>query len=628
LELSTGVREKNLIQSRVAVAALGGGFLLLLLLTRLFWLQLIETERFQTASEANRLQTLPVGPARGLIVDRNGVVLAENRPNLQLLLVPEEVPDLDQMIAEVRQRIEFTDSDAERFAKNLKTRRRPRDPVVVKDELSESDAARIAVDLFRFPGLQIEARPTRFYPYGGLTAHSLGYVGRLSLDELKSIEESRYAGTETIGKLGVEKAYEDALLGQVGVERVETSARGQIMRSVDREDPIPGADIPLHIDIGLTAKLYDVLGDNRGAIVAIDPKNGGILGLASAPTYDANSFIGGIGQAEYNALQVDRDTPLFNRALRGQYPPGSTIKPMLGLVGLHYGAVSWKTEISDRGFFQLSGNDHKYRDWKKWGHGRVNMDKAVIESCDTYFYEMAVRLGIDQMSEGMQHFGFGRRQGRDIQGDLPGILPSREWKRAARNQPWYLGETVISGIGQGFWVTTPLQLAAATTAMARRGNFIEPHFSVLEDVDAGAPVPLGESMDWERMIDAMEDVLHGERGTARGAARGLNYRIAGKTGTAQVVSIGQEDEYDANELEERLRDHALFVGFAPADSPSIVVALIIENGGSGGSTAAPVARKIFDYWLLDRNEGSRPPDTNYVTKINQRVLEPKNADSN
>ena len=628
MELSTGVREKNLIQSRVAVAALGGGILLFLLLTRLIWLQLVETERFQTASEANRLQTLPVGPARGLIVDRNGVVLAENRPNLQLLLVPEEVPDMDQLIAEVRKRIEFTDSDAERFAKNLKTRRRPRDPVVVKDELPESDAARIAVDLFRFPGLQIEARPTRHYPYGGLTAHSLGYVGRLSLNELKNIEESRYAGTETIGKLGVEKAYEDMLLGQVGVERVETSARGQIMRSVDREDPTPGADIPLHMDIGLTAKLYDVLGDNRGAIVAIDPKNGGILGLASAPTYDPNSFIGGISQAEYTALQVDRDTPLFNRALRGQYPPGSTIKPMIGLVGLHYGAVSWKTEIADRGFFQLSGDDHKYRDWKKWGHGRVNMDKAVIESCDTYFYEMAVRLGIDQMSEGMQHFGFGRRQGRDIQGDLPGILPSREWKRSARNQPWYLGETVISGIGQGFWVTTPLQLAAATTAMARRGNFIEPHFSLLEDVDAGAPVPIGESMDWERMIDAMEDVLHGERGTARGAARGLNYRIAGKTGTAQVISIGQEEEYDAAELEERLRDHALFVGFAPADSPSIVVALIIENRGSGGTTAAPVARKIFDYWLLDRNEGSRPPNTNYVATINQRVLEPKHADSN
>jgi penicillin-binding protein 2 len=617
-----------LIQNRLMVAAIGGACLLILLVVRLIWLQLIETERFQTASEANRLQTLPVSPARGLIVDRNGLILAENRPNLQLLLVPEEVDDIDVMVSEVRSRIEFTDGDAERFAKNLKSRRRPRDPVVVKDDLSESEAALIAVDLFQFPGLQIEARPTRFYPYGGLTAHSLGYVGRLSLNELQAIEESRYAGTETIGKSGVEKAYEDALLGQVGVERVETSARGQIMRSVDRDDPVPGADIPLHLDIGLTAKLYEALGDRRGAIVAMDPQTGGILGLASAPTYDANAFIGGISQAEYAALQVNQDTPLFNRALRGQYPPGSTIKPMLGLVGLHYGAVTWEKEISDRGFFQLSGDDHKYRDWKKWGHGRVNIEKAVIESCDTYFYEMAVRLGVDQMSEGMRWFGFGRRQGRDIQGDLPGILPSREWKRQARNQSWYLGETVISGIGQGFWVTTPLQLAAATTAMARRGNFIEPHFSVLEDVDAGSPVPLGDSMDWERMIDAMEDVLHGERGTARGAARGLNYRIAGKTGTVQVVGIAQEEEYDANEVDERLRDHALFVGFAPADSPSIVLALVIENGGSGGTTAAPVARQVFDYWVLERNEGERAPDETYVSAMNQQVLGYGNADSN
>ncbi|MBT6287602.1 MAG: penicillin-binding protein 2 [Oceanospirillales bacterium] len=628
MELSTGVREKQLIQNRLMVAAIGGACLLILLVVRLIWLQLIETERFQTASEANRLQTLPVSPARGLIVDRNGLILAENRPNLQLLLVPEEVDDIDVMVSEVRSRIEFTDGDAERFAKNLKSRRRPRDPVVVKDDLSESEAALIAVDLFQFPGLQIEARPTRFYPYGGLTAHSLGYVGRLSLNELQAIEESRYAGTETIGKSGVEKAYEDALLGQVGVERVETSARGQIMRSVDRDDPVPGADIPLHLDIGLTAKLYEALGDRRGAIVAMDPQTGGILGLASAPTYDANAFIGGISQAEYAALQVNQDTPLFNRALRGQYPPGSTIKPMLGLVGLHYGAVTWEKEISDRGFFQLSGDDHKYRDWKKWGHGRVNIEKAVIESCDTYFYEMAVRLGVDQMSEGMRWFGFGRRQGRDIQGDLPGILPSREWKRQARNQSWYLGETVISGIGQGFWVTTPLQLAAATTAMARRGNFIEPHFSVLEDVDAGAPVPLGDSMDWERMIDAMEDVLHGERGTARGAARGLNYRIAGKTGTVQVVGIAQEEEYDANEVDERLRDHALFVGFAPADSPSIVLALVIENGGSGGTAAAPVARQVFDYWVLERNEGERAPDETYVSAMNQQVLGYGNADSN
>lgn len=628
MELSNGSREKHLIQNRVVVASIGGACLLVLLVIRLIWLQLIETERFQTASEANRLQTLPVSPARGLIVDRNGLILAENRPNLQLLLVPEEVSDIDLMVSEVRSRIEFTDGDAERFAKNLKSRRRPRDPVVVKDDLSEAEAALIAVDLFQFPGLQIEARPTRFYPYGGLTAHSLGYVGRLSLNELQAIEEGRYAGTETIGKSGVEKAYEDALLGQVGVERVETSARGQIMRSVDKDDPVPGSDIPLHLDIGLTAKLYEVLGDRRGAIVAIDPQTGGILGLASAPTYDANAFIGGISQTEYSALQKNQYTPLFNRALRGQYPPGSTIKPMLGLVGLHYGAVTWEREILDRGFFQLPGDDHKYRNWKKWGHGRVNIEKSVIESCDTYFYDMAVRLGIDQMSEGMRWFGFGRRQGRDIQGDLPGILPSREWKRQARNQSWYLGETVISGIGQGFWVTTPLQLAVASTAIARRGNFIEPHFSVLEDVDAGAPVPLGDSMDWERMIDAMEGVLHSEHGTAREAARGLNYRIAGKTGTVQVVGIAQEEEYKEEELEERFRDHALFAGFAPADSPSIVLALVIENGGSGGTAAAPVARQIFDYWVLERNEGELAPDATYVSTMNQQVLGYVNANSN
>ena len=627
MELSTGVREKNLIHGRVLVATFFGGFILLLLLSRLIWLQLIETERFQTASEANRLQTLPVGPARGLISDRNGLVLAENRPNLQLLIIPEEFDDLDRAIAEVRSRIDFSDSDAERFAKNFKSRRRPRDPVVVKDDLSESDTARIAVDLFRFPGLEIKARPTRYYPYGGLTAHSLGYVGRLSLNELKNVDERRYAGTDTIGKLGVEKAYEDILLGQVGVERVETSARGQIMRAVEREDPKPGSNIPLHLDIGLTAKLYEVLGNNRGAIVAIDPLNGGILGLASTPTYDANSFIGGISQAEYKALQSNRDTPLFNRALRGQYPPGSTIKPMLGLVGLHYGAVSWKTEYFSRGFFQLPGNDHKYRDWKEWGHGIVTMDKAIIESVDTYFYYMANKLGIDQMSEGMKWFGFGRRQGRDVQNDSPGILPSRAWKRAVRNQSWYQGETVISGIGQGFWVTTPLQLAAATTAVARRGNFIDPHFSVLEDLDAGAPVPIGEPIDWERMIDAMEGVLHDQNGTARGAGKGLNYRIAGKTGTVQIFSIGQEEEYEAAEIDERLRDHALFVGFAPAHAPSIVIALIIENGGSGGTTAAPVARQIFDYWLLRRNEGSISPDLKYVTRINNQLLGYKNAGS-
>lgn len=622
MDLRTGTREKQLIQGRVIIAGLGVFFLLLLLISRLVWLQLIETERFATASEENRLQTLPVSPARGLIVDRNGIVLADNLPRLQLLVVPEEVKDLEKLINDVANHIEMTTDHIEAFQTNLKNRRRPRDPVILRDHLDDLNAAKMAVDLHKYPALRIEARPSRFYPYGGLTAHSLGYVGRLSIAELNSIDERQYAGTEMIGKLGVEKSYERLLLGEVGVERVETSARGQIMRTVERDDPKPGQTINLHMDIGLQAKLYSILGNRRGAIVAIDPATGGILGLASTPSFDANQFASGISQRAFQELQSNPDTPLFNRALRGQYPPGSTIKPMLGLVGLHYGAVSWKTEIIDRGFFQLSGNEHKYRDWKKWGHGRVNMDKAIVESCDTYFYEMSVRLGIDQMAEGMAHFGFGRRQGKDVPGGLSGILPSRDWKKKARGESWYLGETVIAGIGQGYWITTPLQLATATVAVARRGNFIEPRYAILsnETPDYGRAIPLVGALDWEQMIDSMEGVLHQEYGTARSSAKDLTYRIAGKTGTAQVVGIAQDTEYDAEEVDERFRDHALFLGFAPADAPSIALALIIENGGSGGTTAAPIARNIFDYWLIDRNEGQALPNLDFVSDTNALVV--------
>ena len=626
MELRTGIRERQLISQRVVIAALGGAFLLMLLIMRLFWLQLIEHERFVTASEANRLQTLPVPPARGQIIDRNGVVLAENIPRLQLSVIPEESDDLRALIIEIQSRIPLSDDEVRTFEASLKARRRPREPVVIRDELTDEEAARLAVDAFLFPELRLQASPRRYYPFGGLTAHTLGYVGRLSLDELQDIDERRYAGTQMIGKLGVEKAYEEALLGEVGIERVETSARGQIMRTVDRQDPAPGSDIPVYLDIGLQAKLYDILGDRRGAVVALDPKTGGVLALVSAPSFDANVFTSGVSNQRYTALQQDRDTPLFNRALRGQYPPGSTIKPMLGLVGLHHGAVTWQTQINDRGFYQLPGIEHKYRDWKRWGHGRVGMDKAVIESCDTYFYEMAVRLGIDNMSAGMAEFGFGRRQGADVIGDVPGILPSRDWKRSARREAWYLGETVIAGIGQGYWVTTPLQLATATATMARRGEFIEPHYAVRPDLEEGRSTGLGTESDWERMIDAMELVMHGETGTARASGRNAPYRIAGKTGTAQVIAIAQDEEYDADAIDERFRDHALFVGFAPADSPSIVVALIVENGGSGGSTGGPIARQIFDYWLLARSEGSLPPDMRFVEEVNARVIARTYAD--
>ena len=620
MEIQTGVKERRLIGSRVIIAAFGGAVLLALLVARLLWLQLGQHERFVTASENNRLTTLPVGPARGLILDRSGVVLADNAPRLQLMVVPEEVEDMDALLRRIQVRIPLSEDEIEQFQKDLDGRRRPREPVVLKSTVSDVEAAQFAVDAHLFPAMRLEARPTRYYPYGGLTAHNLGYVGRLSLDDVQEVDATRYAGTEMIGKTGVELAYEEVLLGQVGVERVETSARGQIMRTVEREDPTPGENIDLHLDIGLQAKIYDILGDRRGAVVALDPQTGGIKALVSAPSFDANIFSSGISARAFQRLQSDPDTPLFNRALRGQYPPGSTIKPMIGLVGIDSEAVDWEREIRDRGFFTLAGVDHRYRDWKREGHGYVDLDKAVIESCDTYFYDMAVRMGIDTMAQGMAPFGFGRSQGTDIPGDVGGILPSREWKRRARNEAWYLGETVIAGIGQGYWVTTPLQLATATNVMAMRGEFFEPHYATRQDVEQGEPVRLAEPSDWERMINAMEDVLHGERGTARQSGADLTYRIAGKTGTAQVISIAQDAEYNADELEERLHDHALFVGFAPADAPRLVVALIVENGGSGGSTAAPVARDIFNYWLVEREAGRRGPDLEFVARINDAVI--------
>jgi penicillin-binding protein 2 len=620
VEIQTGVRERRLIGGRVIIAAVVGVILLALLVTRLLWLQLGQHERFVTASENNRLTTLPVGPARGLILDQSGVVLADNAPRLQLMVVPEEVDDMDALLQRIQARVPLSEDEIERFQNDLDSRRRPREPVVLKASVSDAEAAQFAVDAHLFPATRLEARPTRYYPYGGLTAHNLGYVGRLTRDDVQDVDPVRYAGTEMIGKAGIELAYEEMLLGEVGVERVETSARGQIMRTVAREAPTPGANIDLHLDIGLQAKMYDILGERRGAVVALDPQTGGIKALVSAPSFDANVFSSGISNRAYQRLQTDPDAPLFNRALRGQYPPGSTIKPMLGLVGIDSEAVDWKREIFDRGFFTLAGVDHRYRDWRPEGHGYVDMEKAVIESCDTYFYDMSVRMGIDTMADGMAAFGFGRSQGTDIPGDVGGILPSREWKQRARNEAWYLGETVIAGIGQGYWVTTPLQLATATNVMATRGDFFEPHFATLQDVEQGERVELADSNDWERMIDAMEDVLHGERGTARRSGANLTYRIAGKTGTAQVFSVGQDEEYNADELDERLLDHALFLGFAPADTPELVVALIIENGGSGGSTAAPIARDIFNYWLIERESGRRDPDLGFVARVNDEVV--------
>ncbi|MGA1207414.1 MAG: penicillin-binding protein 2 [Litorivicinaceae bacterium] len=610
--------ERILTTQRVIIASLGCLALLLLLLGRLVWLQIVEHDRFVTASERNRIQVVPVAPPRGLIRDRQGILLADNRPELRLVLTPEESADLEAVLAVVDARIGLSGDERAQFYNRLQSRRRPYDPVVVKTQLSDQDAAMIAVDGYRFPELQFDATPRREYPYGHLTAHAVGYLGRLNAEELGRVSESQYAATDVYGKLGVERAHEETLHGDVGLERVETNARGRIMRVMSRDDPAPGADLTLHLDLGLQAKAYEILGDRRGAIVAMDPRTGGILALASQPTFDANLFVRGISSAAYQALQADPALPLFNRALRGQYPPGSTIKPMLGLVGLDLGVIRWSDRIQDPGFFQLPGVERRYRDWKRWGHGTVDLAKAVIESCDTYFYDIAVEAGIDRLAPAMSLFGFGKPVGQDVIGDGAGILPSREWKRAQFRQAWFPGETVIAGIGQGYWTTTPIQLAVATTALANRGTLVAPQF-----VQGIAPVqrsiPLATPADWERMAREMERVLHSPGGTAAGAGKDASYRMAGKTGTAQVAGLGQDEVYDATTTPEHLRDHALFVGFSPAAEPSLVLAIVLENAGSGGSQAGPVFRALSDYWVLDRQQGSLPPELAWVASVEAQL---------
>jgi len=455
----------------------------------------------------------------------------------------------------------------------------------------------------------VAAELVRYYPYSELTAHALGYVGRINREELQRIDPVNYAGTNYIGKSGVERFYENLLHGQVGYQHVETNARGRTLRVLERQNPVPGEDIELHLDLRMQQLAHELLDGRRGTIVAIEPVTGGLLALASVPGFDANQFVTGIGVEAYRELRDSPDKPLFNRALRGQYPPGSTLKPMLAVAGLDSGATTRDKTIWDPGFFQIQNSGRRWRDWKRSGHGWVNLNDAVAQSCDIYFYEMATDMGVDTIHHYLSRFGFGEDATLDVSGALSGLLPSRDWKRAVHNEPWYPGDSVNLGIGQGYMLATPLQLATATSVLANRGSWAEPRLlkGVSGDRSVGDVLPeathqsitLENPDTWEFVVESMADVMHGAKGTARSAGRGAPYRMAGKTGTAQVFSLAEDEEYDEEEVRERLRDHALFVGFAPVDNPQIAVAVIVENGGSGSGTAAPVARALFDAWLLD-----------------------------
>jgi penicillin-binding protein 2 len=494
----------------------------------------------------------------------------------------------------------------------LKGKRRD-ESVPLRFDLSESEVARFSVNHHLFSGVDVVARLHRRYPMGADTAHAIGYVARISEADLPNLDASNYVGTTHTGKLGVEKAYEDLLHGRVGYRQVEVNAQGRIIREIDIIPPEPGKNIYLTLDVSLQKVAVEALRDKRGAIVAIDPKNGDVLALVSSPSYDPNPFVNGIDARSYQALLQSKDKPLLNRALQGKYPPGSTIKPFLGVAALAFGVRQLSDEIWCPGWYTLKGSKHQYRDWKKMGHGHANLRKAITQSCDVYFYALAHDMGIEKINKTMVDFGFGKKTQIDIKGEVSGLVPSKEWKRKTFNQPWFPGETLIVGIGQGSILATPLQIATATSALANQGKLYRPRLALhaknpITNEDKNFPIrpyhmiSIYNKEQWQEVIEAMVSVVHGARGTARRSGVKAEYKIAGKTGTAQVIGIAQDEEYKKEEIPEEFRDHALFIAFAPVESPRIAVAIIVENGGSGSRIAAPIARQLFDHYLLNQAE--------------------------
>ena len=602
--------EANLFSRRALIAVVLVMGALLTLVGRLAYLQVNSHDHFSTLSENNRVKLQALPPTRGLIFDRNGVLLADNLSSYRLELTPEQIPDLDDTIRRLQQRLIISERNINRF-RRLSRRSAPSSSIPLRLRLTDSEVARLAVDLHHFPGVHIQAGLNRYYPLGALGVHVLGYVGRIDEKELQRIDTSQYSGSTHIGKTGVELSYEQMLHGRVGHQQVETNAEGRVLRVLERTPPVPGKHLYLTIDTRLQRIVEQALEGYNGAIVAIDPRNGEVLAMASMPIYDPNPFVNGIDVASYKALSSSLDRPLFNRALKGMYPPGSTIKPLVGLAGLESGVITRNKSVYCPGFYQLSGHKHKFRDWLRSGHGRTALDKAIYQSCDVYFYDLAHSLGIERLHDYLDQFSLGRRTGIDLRGEKSGVLPSKAWKRKVHNKSWYPGETLIAGIGQGYMLTTPLQLAHAIAALSQDGRHFKPRILYatqeqgsqeiqLEAPRPLAPIPVKNQRNWKHVVAGMIHVVHSRRGTAHKIGTGAAYTIAGKTGTAQVFSLGQDEKYNAKKLAKRLHDHALFVAFAPAEEPRIAVAVIAEHGGGGSSTAAPIARKVMDAYLSDR----------------------------
>lgn len=632
LSIKTERDEQQLFNSRAIVAGLIVLMALSGIMTRLYYLQIKEHDEYTLLSKQNYQKRIPRAPTRGQIFDRNGVRLADNHAQYVLEVVWDSVPDQNDdgkkrwndmqiMLERLNKIVPLSEKDLRIFGQQVNRRSRYQ-PTPLKENLTEQEMAMFAVNKSRFPGVNLERRMQRYYPLGTVASHVIGYVGRIDDRDAERLDKDNYSGTSHIGKIGIEAAHEDLLHGQAGYDLAEVDAHGRNQDMIERKEAVGGQDLILGLDINLQLKAESLLKGERGAVVAIDPRNGEVLAMASVPTFDPNLFVDGISSKIYAELRDDPDRPLYNRALQGAYPPGSTVKPMNTMAGL-YEKVIWPGKsVYDPGFFQIPGHKHRYRCWKKSGHGGVSLDYAIAQSCDTFFYDMAYRMGVDKFSNYMSLFGFGKKTGVDLTSESDGLMPTPEWKQKRYKQVWYPGDTVNIGIGQGYWLATPIQLAHATSTIAMRGKRIRPH--VLRAVRTGknkpeqilepeviAQIPARDQRHWEMVVQGMVHVVHASYGTAKRIGQGAPYTIAGKTGTAQVFGIAQNARYDASLLAKRLHDHALFVGFAPADNPQIAVSVIVENGGGGSSTAAPIARKVMDAFLLKKydDEESTEPTT-------------------
>ncbi|MGJ3493391.1 penicillin-binding protein 2 [Piscirickettsia salmonis] len=592
--------KQRIIQALLIVCSL-----LLLLAGRLAYLQLIDHSRYSTLSRNNYIRVVPLVPKRGLIYDRAGVLLAENIPVYSLDIIPERTRNIKQTIMQLSEILPITNEDIKRFTSQRRLRH-AFDSIPLLDDLTHEQVAKFSVSQHRFPGVQVTARLKRHYTLGPEFASILGYVSRISEQDLKKVDAANYRGTYTMGKTGVEGQYEKLLHGKVGYEEVEVNVYGRQVRVVKQVESIPGKNLYLTIDAKLQKAAYQALESKKGAMVALDPKTGGVIAMVSMPSYDPNLFADGISRKDYYALQRSVDHPLFNRALRGKYPPASTVKPFMALLGLESQAITKNTVFHDPGYFQLKGSTRKFRDWKKEGHGRVNLNKAVAESVDTYFYQLAHQLGINTMHDFMSRFGFGKKTGIDLPGEMAPVYPSAVWKEKALGQIWFPGETVIAGIGQGYVQATPMQLATSTMLLANRGKSYRPHVlgwikSEKNEQKSTAvllpEVKLDQQRHWHYIEQAMESVITMPTGTAHYLSRGLEYRLAGKTGTAQVFSFGEDREESQKLMDKKknLRHHTWFMAYAPIKEPEIVVVVLLEHANG----AAKIARKVMDYYLLE-----------------------------